>query len=711
MPDEPDKSHSESESGSASSGSESESDDDSDSDEKNRALKTLQDELQKLTQKISQLSGTKGKKEKKKKKDKDKDHDRKKKTRSSKSKEDKYEFKDEPDSGPSMASLGAPGTAPHNASTEPLKKTRAAKQAGSKPAPLQRRPSTKAKALKKPKTSAPAFDSEDEDNARPMTYDEKRQLSLDINKLPGDKLGKVVHIIQSREPSLRDSNPDEIEIDFETLKPSTLRELESYVASCLRKKPRKLVGAANKNKGPGPGKPKEESTESKRKELEKKLQDVSSQLGLPGTSGGPAAAGPNRGKGGKKDSENSHGQDGAGGPSRLSASSSSSSDSDSSSSSSSSSSSDSSDSESGSPEKRKSPVKHTNAVPAVASNLPSIGFPSAASAMSASLGGAVFGVGASGGFPPSTDPLSSVFGPSMRSQPTVHSNLPQLPSRPSATVPAVNKKISGPPGSSGFNKTGNSIGAGFTPGFPGAGSAQRSDLIKQEHKQSSATKSPTKSHTSNSNSFHSSSGPSESPSDRKSSGVSSPFSSFSSSAGMSNSKKATPPSSSSIHNSSSQQSGKAFNAGIGSTWASLSKSSSQSSNKVPASKDSFAAFKKQAKDKEEKMKMLQEQQEQRRQQKEQEERERLRLEMEKKKEREAEEALDRVRRQHTEDSLGSPSPASSQGSASPAQSLSDRERLRKKEQERRRREAMQGSIDMNRQSDIMANFEFDINSN
>lgn len=57
--------------------------------------------------------------------------------------------------------------------------------------------------------------------------------------LLGDKLGRVVHIIQSREPSLRDSNPDEIEIDFETLKPSTLRELESYVASCLRKKTRK----------------------------------------------------------------------------------------------------------------------------------------------------------------------------------------------------------------------------------------------------------------------------------------------------------------------------------------------------------------------------------------------------------------------------------------------------------------------------------------
>lgn len=95
-----------------------------------------------------------------------------------------------------------------------------------------------------------------------MSYDEKRQLSLDINMLPGlclsrefshtypisyislllhlgDKLGRVVHIIQNREPSLRDSNPDEMEIDFETLMPSTLRELESYVAQCLRKKTRK----------------------------------------------------------------------------------------------------------------------------------------------------------------------------------------------------------------------------------------------------------------------------------------------------------------------------------------------------------------------------------------------------------------------------------------------------------------------------------------
>ncbi|KAF4797966.1 bromodomain-containing protein 4-like protein [Turdus rufiventris] len=84
-----------------------------------------------------------------------------------------------------------------------------------------------------------------------MSYEEKRQLSLDINKLPGEKLGRVVHIIQSREPSLKNSNPDEIEIDFETLKPSTLRELERYVTSCLRKKrkpPEKLDVLAGSSK-------------------------------------------------------------------------------------------------------------------------------------------------------------------------------------------------------------------------------------------------------------------------------------------------------------------------------------------------------------------------------------------------------------------------------------------------------------------------------
>ncbi|XP_053492060.1 bromodomain testis-specific protein isoform X1 [Ictalurus furcatus] len=97
------------------------------------------------------------------------------------------------------------------------------------------------------------YESEEEELALPMSYEEKRRLSLDINKLPGDKLGKVVNIIKAREPMLRDTDPEEIEIDFETLKPTTLRALEAFVMTCLRKKPK---GPGQKN----PPKPKGEKT-------------------------------------------------------------------------------------------------------------------------------------------------------------------------------------------------------------------------------------------------------------------------------------------------------------------------------------------------------------------------------------------------------------------------------------------------------------------
>lgn len=69
----------------------------------------------------------------------------------------------------------------------------------------------------------------------PMTYQEKKQLKVDIDKLPGDKLGKLVNIIHTRESCQRDSAPEEIEVDFETLKTSTLRALQKFVAACLRK--------------------------------------------------------------------------------------------------------------------------------------------------------------------------------------------------------------------------------------------------------------------------------------------------------------------------------------------------------------------------------------------------------------------------------------------------------------------------------------------
>ncbi|KAM8874346.1 bromodomain testis-specific protein isoform 2-T2 [Spinachia spinachia] len=76
---------------------------------------------------------------------------------------------------------------------------------------------------------------EDDVALMPVTYQEKKQLKLDIDKLPGDKLGKLVRIIQARESCLRDSAPEEIEVDFEVLKSSTLRALQRFVASCLKK--------------------------------------------------------------------------------------------------------------------------------------------------------------------------------------------------------------------------------------------------------------------------------------------------------------------------------------------------------------------------------------------------------------------------------------------------------------------------------------------
>uniref|UniRef100_A0A3P8UA60 Bromodomain-containing protein 2 n=1 Tax=Amphiprion percula TaxID=161767 RepID=A0A3P8UA60_AMPPE len=69
----------------------------------------------------------------------------------------------------------------------------------------------------------------------PFSYQEKKQLKLDIHKLPGDKLGKLVAIIHARESYLRYSTLEEIEVDFGVLKSSTLRALQRFVAVCLKK--------------------------------------------------------------------------------------------------------------------------------------------------------------------------------------------------------------------------------------------------------------------------------------------------------------------------------------------------------------------------------------------------------------------------------------------------------------------------------------------
>ncbi len=77
-----------------------------------------------------------------------------------------------------------------------------------------------------------------------LTWDEKRELSAAINNLNPDKLAGVVNIIQERMPlDVQNEEDAEIVIDIDSMDTGTLRELQSYVASCQPKK-RKASGRA-----------------------------------------------------------------------------------------------------------------------------------------------------------------------------------------------------------------------------------------------------------------------------------------------------------------------------------------------------------------------------------------------------------------------------------------------------------------------------------
>lgn len=205
MPDEPPrgKDFKSESSGSSSGGSSSESQSSSESETEDEIkLTNLQEQLKKLTEQISQIAD-------KKKKTKGVEK-RKKRTRAQKKeKNDDRKLDHKPDlidgSGGNSSSIGmtnAVSTAAANNATgndtsvtpgTKITKSKAGATGGGKsqgnqksagqPAKRQR---TNSKAGKKQlKNQTPAFDSEDEDSAKPMSYDEKRQLSLDINKLPG----------------------------------------------------------------------------------------------------------------------------------------------------------------------------------------------------------------------------------------------------------------------------------------------------------------------------------------------------------------------------------------------------------------------------------------------------------------------------------------------------------------------------------------------
>jgi len=88
---------------------------------------------------------------------------------------------------------------------------------------------------------------EDLDDNRPMTFEEKKNLSMRINKLPPEKLGRVVEIINESIEVKADPEA-EIEIDIDVLDPVALRKLERYVNSVLTSKKRKKPVGRGGNK-------------------------------------------------------------------------------------------------------------------------------------------------------------------------------------------------------------------------------------------------------------------------------------------------------------------------------------------------------------------------------------------------------------------------------------------------------------------------------
>nr|XP_042899942.1 bromodomain-containing protein 3 isoform X2 [Parasteatoda tepidariorum] len=776
---------------------------DSDEDEKRKLkLQQLQEELKKVTEEINNLakqsSSHRDKKKKKRKKKKIKEDP-----------SDCVKVKEvidvqtvvqpviPPQASPSYSSLPVVKSSPSNQSraVKPRKARNTPAKTVPQPKPTnqtkrQRTNSSKPRKRNQPPVAAqsppPAtqskglevydMDSEEENNAKPMSYDEKRQLSLDINKLPGDKLGRVVHIIQFREPSLRDSNPDEIEIDFETLKPSTLRELESYVASCLKKKPRRNKGSA---------KTKDIDVKEKKIELEKRLQDCSGQLHSNTSK-----------KSSRKDSEGSIDVVGSGGAAtRLSASSSSTSDSDSSSSSSSSSSSDSSDSENDASKKPKVEENQLSNLepPLLLQQDPTSGPVGASSHGPPALGGPVNSYP-----PPAVMPVGNHCGvptqnqlpafPSLQSppqlQPTVENatsnavfphvnqqtapvrpqvvashNLPPQPSRPTATATAapVKKNVittsqPRPPGSAPVSNASVTVPvcqapvptqAPPVPSEPSPNSPNTppkltpaAELRARTPQISTPPLDPTpppllsKQRERNSEIDHASTNaytPAKAPELTAQSGLpnytvgnQTPVATAVTNGEKKMEQKPSPVSN--ITPTTKKVESKLRNFGSWSVLAQSAANSPSTSNATPSSKnptmDSFQQFKNKAKEKADKQRQLVEQQELRRHQKEQAEKERIRMERERQREREEEEALERARKtqqqQQKENAVGrreenqtiSPiAVKSSSPTPAPPSALSEREELRRLEQEKRRREARASHIDMNRQSDIMANFE------
>jgi len=89
----------------------------------------------------------------------------------------------------------------------------------------------------------------------PLTFQEKAQLSEDINNLPPERLSHVIKIIQER-MVLAPTGDSEVEIDIESMDTETLRSLQNYVKTAKRKS--KSASAATKPKPKKPTKASEQ---------------------------------------------------------------------------------------------------------------------------------------------------------------------------------------------------------------------------------------------------------------------------------------------------------------------------------------------------------------------------------------------------------------------------------------------------------------------
>ncbi|XP_057372409.1 uncharacterized protein LOC130693297 [Daphnia carinata] len=116
-------------------------------------------------------------------------------------------------------------------------------------------PSPSPIAIKRKSLRFPAVvcDMKYEDDTNPMSPVEKRQLSIDIQLLPSDKLARVVHIFRSLEP-VDGPVPEEVVMDLDKVKPSTLKALQLYMDSipttrfCKTYEAKRLGKGKNKQK-------------------------------------------------------------------------------------------------------------------------------------------------------------------------------------------------------------------------------------------------------------------------------------------------------------------------------------------------------------------------------------------------------------------------------------------------------------------------------